>query len=99
MKNHYKRVQRSRGSNRTEYVFEWGYHRSVSTASEIRANTNDRADREFREYRVKVRGRRCAANLDARNDFSIARNFGKSWKDFTKNKRQWEAKSGIKDRI
>ncbi len=100
MKHCYERVRRIRNKNyREEYIFSWGYFRAIRTSGEIRANSNDRADAELRAYRVKVRLRRCEAKLDSRNDFSIARNFGKSWKDYTKNKRQWEPKGAIKDRI
>ena len=101
MKNNYERVVRHRRSHNREphvwFEFAHGYFRAVRTFPEIRANHNDARDPELREYRVKVRGCRNRYALDSWNDFPNSRQMGKSWKDYTKNKKQWESKGAIKE--
>lgn len=97
MKKNYRRVERVRRGQRVvryENIFR-NYHRRIRTSGEIRANENDAGDPELSHYGVKVRACRTSTYLDSRNDFPVGREYKKSWKDFTKNKKQWEPKSDM----
>lgn len=93
MKNQFekKTLTWRRGHRADEYVYVHVgpfYHRHVRTFPEIRRNCAD--VNEYRE--TKMRGiRPCRGNvyLNAWNDWNVSRNYGKSWKDFTKNRKQW----------
>lgn len=72
-----------------------GYHRHIYTFSELRANSGARSDYrrdpDFAQLtNLLPRGRRTARYLDTYNDYSRCRNNGRSWKDYTKNRKQWE---------
>lgn len=66
-----------------------GYHRSVRTFPELRERAGVEADEELREYGVQPRLGRNHNMLDPWNDFAIRRNHGRSWKDYTKHRKQW----------
>ena len=102
MKKNFERVVRyRRGYNREPHVwfeFAHGYGSDIyRVTNEVSANTNDRADPEIQHYRVKVRACRNGRVLNGRNDPSNSKQMGRSWKDYTKNKKQWQAKGGIKE--
>lgn len=70
------------------YVHAWaGYHRSIRTFGELRQIAAEKAD--FRDGSVKRRLGRNTSVLDSWNDFNRGRSYKKSWKDFTKYKKQW----------
>lgn len=100
MKKQYDRVVRNwykDDHDVARYEFRHGgYHRRVRTFPEMRQNVNDIADQELRDLKYYPRGRRARAFLDPWNDFNRGRTFGKSWKDYTKNSRQWEETQKVK---
>ncbi len=64
------------------------YHRSIKTFPEIRRNCAD--ENEYRGTNMRgIRPCRRDHYLDSWNDFMVSRNYGKSWKDFTKYRKQW----------
>jgi hypothetical protein len=102
MKKDFERVVRyRRGYNRDPHVwfeFAHGYGRAIyRVTNEVRANTNDRADPELIAYGVRVRACRNGHVLNGRNDPYNSKQMGRSWKDYTKNKRQWQSKGVIKE--
>lgn len=85
----YRYFPRGRGDNDFVFVHRGpNYHRRIKTFPEVRQNCGDE-----NEYRgTNMRGiRPCRSNtyLNAWIDGSICRNYGKSWKDFTKYRKQW----------
>jgi hypothetical protein len=86
LKPHYRRYDHRRG---------WGYQprrsqfRPVRTFQEIRSNMMDRSDACDGFWSLRIRGNRSQPVLDARNDFPISKAWKKSWKDFTRQKKQW----------
>lgn len=69
------------------------HYRPIRTVPEIRANEGLAADihwdEDYRDLGLYPRGRRSSWNLDSWNDYRISRNYKKSWKDFTKHRKQW----------
>lgn len=68
--------------DRQVYENKYSYFRNPRTRAEIRFLAG--ADRDGE----KVRRRRLTIP-SAYDDVCISRNWGKSWKDYTKNRRQW----------
>jgi hypothetical protein len=92
MKKNYKKVMSYRAKHDGDFHYEWtghGYHRPIRTFNEVRQNEGDRSD--FRRERIPcaVRARRNDHTLNAWNDFNRSRNYGKSWKHFTRHRKQW----------
>jgi hypothetical protein len=98
MKNHFKRLEGRECWSRklcTTYVepegrykLRWGgYHRYFRTYNEYRQNLLHAHEG------LPVRTRRL--NLPVLyDDLNIVRNWGRSWKDYTKNRKQWERRNG-----
>lgn len=73
------------------------YCRPIKTFSEIRQN--DLSGEECAKlYGVRARPRRTRDTLDAWNDMISSRYGGKSWKDYTKNRHQWEGRGAVERR-
>jgi len=67
-----------------------GYGRSLRTFQEQRRNTCDLADRDLADLGVKVRRSRAGNHLNPWNLERCATRYGaKTWKDFTRHKKQW----------
>lgn len=68
-----------------------GWHRTLHTFQEIRRNEGDLLD--YREERIKIRPRRLNSHLNAWNlEYAPSRCMGKTWKDFTRHRHQWEVR-------
>ena len=94
LKKQYRKILCVRGMLAGQFYYRTDrYHRQIRTAAEIRANEGLAADchwdDDFRGLGLHPRGRRSSWNLDSWNDFKISRNYKKSWKDFTKHRKQW----------
>jgi hypothetical protein len=89
VKTQYIKTHSRRTEQGTFYCKAYGYHRRVRTFGEIRANVGAFCDEELRDLKVYPRRCRSAKELDAWNDFGVTRNYKKSWKDFTKLRKQW----------
>ena len=88
MKKHY--VKKPNWNNTSWYYYiDYHYHRQICTANELRQHSCAKTDRRADRLNYKIRGRRSPAYLDSWNDFNISKNYGKSWKHFTKQKKQW----------
>lgn len=99
MKPQYKKVDAWWRKNRsTHYVHAYsGYHRDIRTWSEARQNHYAIADlRDEYEFDYKIRKSRNLHDLDPWNDYPIRRNYGRSWKDYTKNHKQWMETAKVK---
>jgi hypothetical protein len=92
MKKNYKKVMRYRAKHDGDFYYEWighGYHRPIRTFNEIRQNECDRTDFRQEHIPCSVRARRNDHVLDAWNDVHRSREYGKSWKHFTRHRKQW----------
>lgn len=95
MKTGYKKEYRWRSRHAGDFYYSFDetryYHRHVRTFNEVRQNECDLADPEIRQYgrRALPRSRRRHVVLNAWNDFNRAREYGKSWKDYTRHSKQW----------
>jgi hypothetical protein len=89
LKTHYRKTYTRGSTEKFFYEVEYNYHRPIHTFSEVRQNMGVLADEELRELNVRPRACRNEMVLDSWNDFRISRNFKKSWKDFTKHRKQW----------
>lgn len=94
MKSQYRKVYRTWSRGRDEdhdFVFEHkgpNYHRRIYTFQEVARNCSDEI--EYRGMNMRgIRPCRRVHVLDPWNDWMISRNYGKSWKDFTKYRKQW----------
>lgn len=97
MKKHYKKTYRLRDRNcedRSRHEKDWsyslehgGYHRAIRTFPEIRRNAGDKTD--LRGEKIRYRNRSAADMLDAWNDYPISKGWGRSWKTYTKHRKQW----------
>jgi hypothetical protein len=93
MKSQYRKEYRSwsrcRGDNDFVFVHQGpNYFRRIRTFQEARRNLAD--DLEYRGTNMRgIRPCRRYQFLDPWNDWSVSRNYGKSWKDFTKYPKQW----------
>jgi hypothetical protein len=87
MKKHYEIIKDDGTSwgrkHKGRYSCKYGYgHRYVRTYSELRQLYGDKADG------IKVRQSRL--NIPTLyDDLPVSKDFKRSWKDFTKKKRQW----------
>jgi hypothetical protein len=94
VKNRYRKVWGGRVSHPGEFYYDsvdGRYGRAISTFPEIRRNTADLNDRELRELGLKVRRCRAGQHLNSWNLERSQSRFGKrTWKDFTRHRRQWE---------
>ncbi len=93
MKTQYRKVKKwwfRQGISPRYELEHGGYHRSINTWSEIRQNEWARDDIRQHDYTYKVRARRNYFLLDSWNDFNISRNYGRSWKDYTRNRNQYD---------
>lgn len=94
MKKHYRKIARWNATEPGDFYYcTHNYHRPIRTVAEIRANlgliADGRTDDDLRGLHIFPRGARGSYELDSWNDFAISRNWKKSWKDFTKNRKQW----------
>jgi hypothetical protein len=92
MKTKYSKVLNCWSNRPGDYFYVWngrGYHRAVKTFSEIRQNEATRADLRGVHHTAHPRGRRSRYELDAWNDFKRDRTYGKSWKHYTRHRKQW----------
>lgn len=94
MKKHYRKVACFRATEPGHFYYcTHNYHRPVRTVGEIRAYlgllADGRTDDDMRDLKIFPRAARGPYELDAWNDFAISRSWKKSWKDFTKNRKQW----------
>lgn len=64
------------------------YYRPIKTFAEIRDREAMRTE-HGELFQKLTRGCRNYRFLNAYNDFSRARNYGRSWKDYTRQKKQW----------
>ncbi len=92
MKPNYRKVFSYRAKHAGDFYYDFtagGYHRGVRTINELRQNYGDRVD--LRDMPRSAHPRRCRnfSELDAWNDFSRSRDYGKSWKHFTRHRKQW----------
>lgn len=91
MKPNYEKLERFyKGCNHWNYGLRWGgYCRPIRTAQELRQREADRVDGRAEGLGVKRRGNRGRCILDAWNDYPTSRCGGRSWKDYTKRRRQY----------
>lgn len=96
MKSQYRKYKnRWAGKHPGEFHYEHvkrSYYRRIRTFPELRRLAGDKADYEHASYIDVGRNRgRNSKMLDAWNDFPKKRTSGnaRSWKDFTKHKKQW----------
>lgn len=97
MKKHYRRVASRRSPEPGAFYYRtYHYYRPVRTVPEIRAYYSLRADRRSDDdmFELNIFPRRCAHELNPWNDFAISRSWKKSWKDFTKFRKQWMMADG-----
>lgn len=90
MKHHYNKEYTWGSTHPGDWRYDLkagGYHRAVRTFPEIRRNVSDKT--EYRNEKIRYRDRSAGHMLDAWNDFPISRNYGRSWKDYTKYRKQW----------
>ena len=67
-----------------------GYYRKIRTFPELRRNAADAVDYRDEPHIDVKRGRgRNSNKLDAWNDFPVSRTGGRSWKDYTRHRKQW----------
>lgn len=66
-----------------KYSHKYAYDRNVRTFNERKANVHAEDDG------IKVRGRRKLIP-NSWDDPHLARSYGRSWKDYTKRKKQWD---------
>lgn len=90
MKKHYKKYYNWRAEHPGDWHFQietGGYFRSIRTFCEIRRNVGDYTD--LRDEKIRYRDRTGNKMLDAWNDYPISKGCGRSWKTFTKHRKQW----------
>lgn len=94
MKPQFKKTRKTYGREGDFYyeIITNRYYRPIRTKQEIARNVGDLCDARH-EYRgMHIKGiRPCRGNgpLNSWNDFSRVRCWKKSWKDFTRQKKQW----------
>lgn len=91
MKSHYEKAQ-GYGDEPGQYRYSLscgGYHRAIHTFPELRDRDAVIYDDELRDLKVFPRASRSHGVLDAWNDFNIKSNYGRSWKRYTKHRKQW----------
>ena len=89
MKTQYKKTYRYNSDDDFYYGTRYHYCRPIRTSGELRAHAGVKAEEELRDMKIYPRACRNRGNLDSWNDFMVSRNYKKSWKDFTKNHKQW----------
>ena len=102
MKTKYRKVMRPRAEHAGDFWYVWngrGYHRPIKTFNEIRQNICDQCDLRGEPRSCQPRARRSRVELDAWNDECRDRNYGKSWKHFTRHRKQWMVGSDPKPRV
>lgn len=77
----YKNPHKYRYNHR--YSFMWRLPRIMSEVRQLHRAVQDG---------IRVRPSRLAGFPETWDDRNIARNYGKSWKDFTKRRHQWETR-------
>ena len=90
MKKHYERIAKGARPTYPRYegmyrLINGGYCRNVHTRGELRQLAADEAEG------LPVRRRRLNIPT-AYDDPLISRNYGRSWKDYTRRPHQWKAK-------
>lgn len=99
MKQQYQKVLKFRAKHNGDFYYEWtgsGYYRPIGTFSEVRQNTGDANDFQKEEIKCRVRAKRSMRNLDPWQDFARSQNYGKSWKQYTRHRKQWMVKDDPK---
>lgn len=92
MKTNYAKKMRPDATHAGDFWYVWqgcGYHRPIKTYNEIRQNICDEHDHRGDARSCRPRSCRNRGALDAYNDVNRSRNYGKSWKDFTRFRKQW----------
>lgn len=92
MKTKYRKVYGFRAEHEGDFMYVWngkGYHRPIQTFNEIRQNTNARRELRGLPRSAQPRGSRSRCELDAWNDENRGRDYGRSWKDYTRHRKQW----------
>lgn len=64
--------------------------RRIRTFPERRQWIADDADEELRDLGCRPRGGRSPGPLDPWNDYIVSRTGGRSWKDYTRARKQWD---------
>lgn len=93
MKPNYRKEFSWRAKHPRDFCYDsvqGGYYRQIRTIQEIRRNIGDYTDFRADPHIDVKRGRgRNSSMLDSWNDFPVSRRGKKSWKDFTRHKKQW----------
>lgn len=73
------------------YCLQYGYFRSIQTFPERRDNDFfDTHDEDRKMYRIKFRRARSSGMIpNSWDDIHVSREGGKSWKDYSKCRKQW----------
>jgi hypothetical protein len=75
------------------YLTAWGYGRAIETFQHCRQYVHDKHDARHDRWAFKTRAKRNASFMNSWNiEPPVSRCGGKSWKDYTKNSKQWEKK-------
>lgn len=102
MKTKYRKVLCRYADHAGDFMYVWngrGYHRPIKTFNEIRQNTNARRELRGMPKSAQPRGCRSRCELDAWNDEERSRNYGKSWKHYTRHRKQWMVKDDPDPRV
>ncbi len=92
MKKQYTKCLQWRAKHPGDFYYEHRavyMHRQMRTFSEARAWVAADTDPELRDLKVYPRPKRNPHWLDPWGDYTVCRNFGKSWKDYTRHRKQW----------
>lgn len=93
MKPRYRKTTHRRPKNEGDWYYDdvrGGYYRRIRTIQELRRNCGDAVDfRDEPHVEIKSGRGRTHTMLDAWNDFPVSRRGGRSWKDYTRHKKQW----------
>jgi hypothetical protein len=91
VKPNYKKVFSFRARHEGDFYYDFigKYHRPVRTFPELRENYGHRVDLRGMPRSCQPRFCRGNSELDAWNDFKRSRDYGKSWKHYTRHRKQW----------
>lgn len=92
MKAKYRKVMRRRAEHSGDFCYVWngsGYDRPIKTFNEVRQNVRDWHDLRDQPHSCMPRARRGRYAIDAYNAERRGRNYGRSWKHYTRHCKQW----------